>query len=562
MAIDSLSDRPTIQEIHTLYWKQDISVTDVVNYFLSKIRDTDSVYNSLLRITEESALFEAAKLDKILQDYKSKSDYIINSTEVSNEATPKIKLKTENPSWFDNLLSDYPLFGIPFVSKDNILVENQKSTSASLILENFTAPYSSEVYLRMSDAGAILVGQTNMDEFAFGSSTEKSAFQITHNPADVERVPGGTSGGSAAAVAAGFVPVALGSDTGGSIRQPSSFCGTVGMRPTYGTVPRFGVMASTSSFDQVGPITNSVFDNALVLSILSGKADTDQTSITNPNLTISNLEQEEGFNQFKQYRLLQILFDLIEGFLNSHGFDTDLDDIALNYGYLAESAQKKITIGFPAEYFAEGLSPETRAKFADLYSKLSEKYEVKEVSLPLTKYTLSVYYILQTVEAAANMERYDGVRFGKQSDSIDKELFFSERGEYLGDEAKRRIMLGTYTSSAGYYDAYYNKACQVRELIRQDFLKAFEEVDVLITAVSPFPAFKIGSKNDDPMAMYLADIMTVTQPPSRLPALSVPIGNVNFEGSNLPVGAQLIGPEMSELTLYKLASQIEKIDFN
>jgi len=557
MSMLNLPSRPVIADIHKLYRDEGVSVAEVVDYFFEKIESFDDLIKSLLRTTKDRATQKARELDEILQKTKDENLKIVNSVSIVDPFGST--LSSIDLVWFDDLIAKYPLFGIPFVTKDNILIEGEIATSASKILEGFVAPFSSDVFNSMDGAGAVLLGQSNMDEFAFGSSTEKSAFQITHNPVDVERVPGGTSGGSAAAVAIGLVPVALGSDTGGSIRQPSSFCGTVGVRPTYGLVSRSGVMPSTSSFDQVGPITNSVLDNALVLSVLEGKNTHDQTSLNTTKSRLNSFLYHPDFgNKINNYRLLQILLDAIEAFGNVNGIDSGNEDFALAQGYLADTYTKKPVLGIPKEYFGEGLSLETKEKLEEVIKQLEEKFEIKEVELPLTKYSLSVYYILQFVESTANLERYDGIRYGAQIPNR-TELFFQERSELFGPEVKRRIMLGTYTSSAGYYDAYYNKACQVRELMRQDFLKAFEQVDLLFMPTSPFPAFKIGSKDDDPLAMYLADIMTITQPPSRLPCLVVPVGLVDYEGSRLPVGAQLVGPELSEDLLYRVGYQIERM---
>ena len=557
MSVLNLPTRPTITDIHKLYRDEGVSVVEVVDYFFEKIESYDDLIKSLLRTTKKRALQKGIELDKLMQEAKDENHKIIDSVSIVDPFGSTIS--TADIVWFDDLIGKYPLFGIPFVTKDNILIEGEVTTSASKILEGFVAPFSSDVFNSMDSAGAVLLGQSNMDEFAFGSSTEKSAYQITHNPVDVERVPGGTSGGSAAAVAVGLVPVALGSDTGGSIRQPSSFCGTVGVRPTYGLVSRYGVMPSTSSFDQVGPITNSVLDNALVLSVLEGKNLHDQTSLNTTKSRLNNFLYHPDFgNKINSYRLLQILLDAIEAFGNVHGVDSGDETLALAQGYLADTYTKKPVLGIPKEYFGEGLSSETKEKLEEVIKQLEEKFEIKEVELPLTKYSLSVYYILQFVESTANLERYDGIRYGAQIPNR-TELYFQERSELFGPEVKRRIMLGTYTSSAGYYDAYYNKACQVREMMRQDFLKAFEQIDLLFMPTSPFPAFKIGSKDDDPLAMYLADIMTITQPPSRLPCLVVPVGLVDYEGSRLPVGAQLVGPELSEDLLYRVGYQIERM---
>ena len=559
MSSFTLPTRPTISDIHKLYLEEGAKVSDILDIFYERIEALDNIFHALLRTTKDLAYTQAKKMDEILSQARENSTFEVETTIFGDPFG--VPPYASNLFWFADLIDKYPLFGIPFVAKDNILIEGQIASSASKIIENFVAPYSSTVYQRMEESGAVLIGQSNMDEFAFGSSTEKSAFFVTKNPVDPERVPGGTSGGSAAAVASGMIPIALGTDTGGSIRQPSSFCGTVGIRSTYGLVPRFGVMASTSSFDQVGPITNSVLDNALVLSVLEGKTSSDQTSLDTSKSNLNNFINHPDFgSKINRFSLLQVLLTSIESFANVHGIDTGDEVLGLAQGYLSQNYSKKPKIGIPKEYFAEGLSSETKEKLDELIVELSKKFEIQEISLPRTKYSLSVYYILQFVESTANLERFDGIRFGTQlTDRTD--LFFGEREQFFGPEVKRRIMLGTYTSSAGYYDAYYNKACQVREILRQDFLKAFESVDVLLMPTSPSPAFKIGSKDNDPLAMYLADIMTITQPPSRLPSLVVPVGLADFEGASLPVGVQLVGKEQSEDILYRLGYEIEKMGF-
>jgi aspartyl-tRNA(Asn)/glutamyl-tRNA(Gln) amidotransferase subunit A len=476
MAIN-LPANPTILDIHDLYLTNQATPTEVVDYFYDQIAAKDVSIKSIVRLNKDLAYKIATELDSQIKDKDEAEVY--------------------------DILKEKKLFGIPFAMKDNILVSDEIVTGQSQILDGYKAVYSSDVYKLLADQGAILIAQTNMDEFAFGSSTEFSGFgQVTHNPADLDRVPGGTSGGSAAIVASGQVPFAIGTDTGGSVRQPASFCGVYGIRPTYGTVSRWGIMASTSSFDQAGPLANSIADTQLILEILQQKSQKDQTSTANKN---------------------------------------------------SETSTKPI-IGIPTNYFGEGLSPEVRDLFEKTIKNLKESYEVKEVSMETTEYALSVYYILQTVEASANLERYDGVRYGKQA--ANSPLFSGSRDSYLGDESKRRIMLGTYTSSAGYYDAYYNKACQVRELIRQDFERVFKEVDVLLMPASPFPAFKIGLNSKDPMAMYLADIMTVSHPIAKIPGLMVPLGNVNYEGSDLPVGAQLVSKEFGEKVLFEVGREL------
>jgi aspartyl-tRNA(Asn)/glutamyl-tRNA(Gln) amidotransferase subunit A len=477
MAI-KLPINPTISDIHDLYRSNLGSVEEVVNYFFDQIESKDEKICSVVRLTKELAFNLSAVCD----------------SQISNKSESEIA----------EILKEKPLFGIPFALKDNILVSDELMTAQSKILEGYKATYSSDVYKILEENGAILLAQTNMDEFAFGSSTEFSGYgQVTHNPHDLDRVPGGTSGGSAAMVASGQIPFAIGTDTGGSIRQPASFCGVYGLRPTYGTVSRWGIVASTSSFDQAGPLTNCLEDTQLILNLLQKKSLKDQTSI------------EKGVSE----------------------------------------SPKKLTIGIPSQYFGEGLDPQIKAVFDKAIDKLKTSYEVKPIELNMTKHALSVYYILQTVEASANLERYDGVRYGKQK--AGSELFTGSRDAYFGEESKRRIMLGTYTSSAGYYDAYYNKACQVRELIRQDFARSFEEVDALLMPASPFPAFKIGENSSDPMAMYLADIMTVSHPIAKIPGLAIPLEMIEFEGVKLPVGAQLVSKEFGEDTLFEIARAMQ-----
>jgi aspartyl-tRNA(Asn)/glutamyl-tRNA(Gln) amidotransferase subunit A len=465
----SLSKNPTISEIHSFYSQKSVTVTEIVEYFIAKIEQGDSEIQSTVRTNDILAVEIAKNLDRELSS-----------------------------SVFDDLVKTKPLFGIPFALKDNVLVQDQPLTAQSRILEGYTATYSADIYKNLEIAGAVLVAQTNMDEFAFGSSTEYSGFgQITKNPNDLSHVPGGTSGGSAAIVAAGFVPFAIGTDTGGSIRQPASFCGVYGIRPTYGTVSRFGIVASASSFDQAGPFANSLEDCETILNVLQGKSQKDQTSVEKKS----------------------------------------------------KSESRKI-LGIPKQFFGEGLDKGVREIIQLSIDKLAQTYTIKEIDLPYSDQTLSVYYILQTVEAAANLERFDGVRYGKQVEN--GELFFASRGEFLGHETQKRIMLGTYTSSAGYYDAYYNKACQVRELIRRDYEKAFEEVDALLMPVSPFPAFKIGENTADPLAMYLADTMTTSHPIAKIPGLSVPVGKVG----NLPVGLQIVGKEFGDDVLFEVARNL------
>ncbi len=404
-----------------------------------------------------------------------------------------------------------PLDGIPIGLKDVIAVRDQPLTASSKILQNFVSPYDATVTRKLKDAGAVLFGRLSCDEFAMGSSNENSAFGPVANPWDLTRVPGGSSGGSAAALAAGEVVASLGSDTGGSIRQPAALCGLVGLKPTYGLVSRYGLVAYASSLDQIGPFGRTTEDVALVLRAIVGHDPLDSTS-----------------------------------------FKTDVPDYR---AALAGAAPRRI--GIPKEYFGEGLDPEIGAAVEAAVKFYRDRgCEVKEVSLPHTRYCLDAYYVIATAEASSNLARFDGVRYGHRSkaatDAID--LYAKSRAEGFGAEVKRRIILGTYVLSSGYYDAYYLRAQKVRTLIRQDFLKAFAEVDTLLTPTSPVPAFKIGEKAD-PLAMYLLDIYTIGVNLAGLPAASVPCG---FTSAGLPIGLQLIGQPFNEADLLTLAHTYEQ----
>jgi len=403
------------------------------------------------------------------------------------------------------------LAGIPVAIKDNILVRGLKCSAASKILENYVAPYDATVISKLKEAGAVIIGKTNMDEFAMGSSTENSAFFATKNPYDLQRVPGGSSGGSAAAVAANETIYALGSDTGGSIRQPASFCGVVGLKPTYGAVSRFGLMAMASSLDQIGPITKTVGDCQTVFDAINGKDKLDSTSV--------DLKKEIRNTKFEI---------------------------------------KNLRIGMPKEYFAQGLDKDVEKLVKEAIKKLENLgARVKEINLPYSEYALACYYIIMPSEVSANLARYDGIKYGysefdKAGDLM--EVYLGSRHHGFGAEPRRRIMLGTYTLSAGYYDAYYLKAQKVRTLIEQDFEKAFKEVDVIMTPVSPTPAFKFGEKIDDPLKMYLSDIYTVSINLAGVPALSMPCGRVD----GLPVGLQIVGPQMGEPLIFGTALALEQ----
>jgi aspartyl-tRNA(Asn)/glutamyl-tRNA(Gln) amidotransferase subunit A len=405
-----------------------------------------------------------------------------------------------------------PLDGIPIGLKDVIAVSGQPLTASSRMLANFVSPYDATVTTRLKNAGAVLWGRLNCDEFAMGSSTENSAFHPTGNPWDTTRVPGGSSGGSSAALAAGEAIATLGSDTGGSIRQPAALCGVVGLKPTYGLVSRYGLIAFASSLDQIGPFARTTEDAAMVLSAIAGHDERDSTS-----------------------------------------YKAEIPD------YRAELKKRPgpWKLGIPKEYFGAGLDPEIGAaieKAVAFYKK--QGCEVREVSLPHTQYCLDTYYIIATAEASSNLARYDGIRYGhraaKATDVVD--LYFQSRAEGFGAEVKRRIILGTYVLSSGYYDAFYLRAQKVRTLIRQDFLNAYKEVDALLTPTSPIPAFKIGEKSD-PLAMYLCDIYTIGVNLAGLPGISVPCG---FTKSNLPIGLQLIGQPFKEAELLAIAHAYER----
>ena len=405
-----------------------------------------------------------------------------------------------------------PLDGIPIGLKDVIAVKDQPLTASSKMLANFVSPYDATVTTRLKAAGAVLHGRLNCDEFAMGSSTESSATGPTANPWDLSRVPGGSSGGSAAAIAAGSAIATLGSDTGGSIRQPAAFCGLVGLKPTYGLVSRYGLIAYASSLDQIGPFARTVEDAAIMLNAIAGHDERDSTS-----------------------------------------FKTDIPD------YRAELTRRRgpWKLGIPKEYFGEGLDPEIGAAVERAVSFYkAQGCEIREVSLPHTQYCLDTYYIIATAEASSNLARYDGVRYGHRSakakDIVD--LYFQSRAEGFGAEVKRRIILGTYVLSSGYYDAFYLRAQKVRTLIRRDFLNAYKEVDALITPTSPIPAFKIGEKSD-PLAMYLCDIYTIGVNLAGLPAISVPCG---FTRSQLPIGFQLIGQPYREADLLAVAHAYDR----
>jgi len=405
------------------------------------------------------------------------------------------------------------LAGMVIAIKDVLSVKDKPTTCSSKILKNFTALYTATAVQKLIDEDAIIIGKTNCDEFAMGSSNENSGFGPVLNPVDKTRVPGGSSGGSAVAVAAGLCDVSLGTDTGGSIRQPAAFCGVFGLKPTYSRVSRYGLTAFASSFDTIGPFANNPEDAALALEVISGKDEKDSTSV----------EME------------------VPGF----------------FGEIAK-LDRKLKIGIPKEYFGEGLNEEIKTKILTVIEKLKEKgFEVSEISLPHNEYTIATYYILTTAEASSNLARYDGARYGYRSENSGSliDMYGNSRSEGFGKEVKRRIMLGTYVLSAGYYDAYYRKAQKVRRLIKNDFDEAFKKVDVIMGPASPCLPFKIGEKSEDPLEMYLSDIYTTSANLAGIPGISVPIG-ANSEG--LPIGLQILAGQFDELKLLQMSYFLEK----
>lgn len=469
-----LSKTLSIEDIHNLYAAGDAKPSEITRAALDRIEQDNERLNAYLTINREGALAAAAALD--------------------GEILSAIQTK--------------PLAGVPVAIKDNMCTEGVRTTCGSRILGNYVPQYSATVVKKLEAAGAIIVGKTNMDEFAMGSSTENSAFGPARNPHNPDYVPGGSSGGSAVTVAAGHVPVSLGSDTGGSIRQPGSFCGVVGLKPTYGRVSRFGLVAFASSLDQIGPFAANVKDAARTLQAISGHDRHDATS--------ANVEVPD---------YLSALTGDIKG----------------------------LRVGVPPECFGEGLDAEVKAKVEAAIKKLEDRgAEIVEVHLPHTKYVIAVYYLIATAEASSNLARFDGVRYGFRTEEARtlSELYRRTRDEGFGAEVKRRIMLGTFALSSGYYDAYYEKAQRVRTMLVNDFAEAFKKCDVIATPTAPTPPFKIGDKSDDPLAMYLGDIYTVTINLAGLPGISVPCGN-SLNG--LPVGLQLIGNHFDEARLLNAA---------
>jgi aspartyl-tRNA(Asn)/glutamyl-tRNA(Gln) amidotransferase subunit A len=473
-----MNTRLTIHEAHELLKAKKLSSVELTKACLKRIKEVEPRLKALVSVTEELALKQAQEADKRI-------------------AQGDIE----------------PLTGIPVVLKDVLCTKGVKTTCSSKMLENFVPPYDATVVEKLNDCGAVTLGKANMDEFAMGSSTEHSAFFPTHNPWDLDRVPGGSSGGSAVAVAADEGIFALGSDTGGSIRQPAGFCSVVGMKPTYGRVSRFGLVAFASSLDQIGPLTKDVTDCAIVLNAIAGFDNRDSTSVPQPTPDYTKC------------------------------LDGDL---------------KGLKLGVPKEYFVKGMQPEVEKALKDAIAKLEELGASVDwnVSLPSTPYALPVYYIIAPSEASANLARYDGVKYGFSFSDTDSmwEAMEKTRQFGFGEEVKRRIMLGTYALSAGYYDAYYLKAQKVRTLIRREFDQAFEKYDALVTPTSPTVPFKIGEKLDDPVQMYLSDVCTLPINIAGVPGISIPAGF----GNGLPIGMQLIGKPFGEETLLKVAYAYEQ----
>lgn len=476
-----------IKELHDKLINREITAAELINGYFQTIDEKDGEIKAFLFLTKDEAFQQAKKTDE------------------------KIKKGEEI-----NILE-----GIPYAVKDNMLVNGIKATAGSKILENYTASFDATVIKKLKQQGAILLGKTNMDEFAMGSSTENSAFFTTKNPCDLERVPGGSSGGSAAAVASKMSVFALGSDTGGSIRQPAGFCGVVGFKPSYGSVSRYGLIAMASSLDIIGPLTQSVEDAEIIFKSIAGKDPMDSTS----------------------YDLEKI-------------HNTRLDSASQ-----AQYTIRNTVFGLPKEYFQEGLDEKIKKTIGEVIEKIKSKgATIKEVSLPSTSYALPCYYIIMPAEASSNLARFDGIRYSPITNNKSQiinlnDLYFKTRGKGFGAEVRRRIILGTYVLSSGYYEAYYKKAQQVRKLIAQEFDKVFQKVDFLITPTSPTFPFKIGEKVDDPLSMYLSDIFTVSANIAGVPAINLPCG----QADNLPINMQIIGPYLSDFSLLNVTKTIEDI---
>ena len=469
----------TVHELQEKLKSKEITVEEVTKAYADRIKEKEGDVQAFVTTLEDEAVEQAKSIQKDIEDGKITGDFA----------------------------------GIPIGIKDNMCTKGVKTTCSSKMLENFVAPYDATVVEKLNDEHLIDLGKLNMDEFAMGASTEYSAFKKTRNPWNLNTVPGGSSGGSAAAVAAGMVPWALGSDTGGSIRQPASFCGVVGLKPTYGLVSRFGLVAFASSLDQIGPITKDVTDSAMLLNLIAGHDEKDTTS--------ENIPKKD-------------------------------------YTKALKGDVKGLKIGIPKQYYGEGINEEVKAKLQEAietYKKLGAT--VEEFSLDIADYALATYYIIACAEASSNLGRFDGIRYGYRTKNYEslKDIYKNSRSEGFGPEVKRRIILGTYVLSSGYYDAYYKKAQQVRTLVKKEFDEAFKKYDVLLTPTSPTVAFEVGTKSSNPLEMYLADICTVSVNIAGLPGISIPCG---LDKEGMPIGMQLIGKRFDESTILNAAYTFEQ----
>lgn len=469
----------TVHELMDKLEKKEITITELTKAYVDRINEKEKDVEAFVTTLTDEAISKSQEIEEMVKNGEINSKFA----------------------------------GIPIGIKDNMCTKGVKTTCSSKMLENFIAPYDATVIEKLNNEGIISLGKLNMDEFAMGASTEYSAFKKTKNPWNLNTVPGGSSGGSAAAVAANLVPWALGSDTGGSIRQPSAFCGVVGLKPTYGLVSRYGLVAFASSLDQIGPITKDVQDAALLLNLIAGHDEKDTTSINNEEV---------------------------------------------DYTKCLKNDVKGLKIGVPKEFFGEGINAEVKAKLQEAIEKYKELGAiVEECSLDIAEYALATYYIIACAEASSNLGRFDGIRYGYRTKNFEnlKDIYINSRSEGFGQEVKRRIILGTYVLSSGYYDAYYKKALEVRTLVKQEFDKKFEKYDVLLTPTSPTVAFEIGTRSNNPLEMYLADICTVSVNIAGLPGISIPCG---VDSKGMPIGMQLIGDKFKEETILNAAYTYEQ----
>lgn len=469
----------TVHELMDKLQKKEITITEITKSYANRINEKEKDVEAFVTVLTDEAIAKSQEVEKKVENGELNSKFA----------------------------------GIPIGIKDNMCTKGVKTTCSSKMLENFVAPYDATVIEKLNEEGLINLGKLNMDEFAMGASTEYSAFKKTKNPWNLNTVPGGSSGGSAAAVAANLVPWALGSDTGGSIRQPSSFCGVVGLKPTYGLVSRYGLVAFASSLDQIGPITKDVKDSAMLLNLIAGHDERDTTSV---------------------------------------------EKTKVDYTKCLKNDVKGLKIGVPKEFFGEGINAEVKEKLQEAIEKYKELgAEVEECSLNIAEYALATYYIIACAEASSNLGRFDGIRYGYRTKNFEnlKDIYINSRSEGFGEEVKRRIILGTYVLSSGYYDAYYKKALEVRTLVKQEFDKAFKKYDVLLTPTSPTVAFEIGTRSSNPLEMYLADICTVSLNIAGLPGISVPCG---VDSKGMPIGMQLIGDKFKEETILNAAYTYEQ----